>query len=158
MEKRKVNTKIFEWIPTVSVGPFKIGDPIEQYVKQYELVDEIVYEKQSNAPKKCIDFLKRTAFCPVYYTLKYGASFIIYCDNDGHIENFRLENYLYFHNQNLISRSLDETIDTLHKKWDEEETVEVIDETQNVYYFFSLGLSLWTRNERIITAFCSDSF
>ena len=154
METRKIiDIPFWTWVPRVSVGPFQFGKPITNYLKQYNLCDE----REINAieyPDSKLDLLPYTS--ERYVIPTYDSSFVIFTTK-GIVDDFRVKTYLYFNGQDIILSTIEKAMEIIGRKdYDDTSTEEIIDEIQNVYYFYDLGLSLWTLDNVVVTAFCDD--
>jgi hypothetical protein len=154
-----INKIFWKWVPCVSVGPFQFGTPINNYVKQYELYEEDEYYRLTGEKRyfsKLCNFCNNFKDVSEYLTLKYDHSFTIYTKKSL-INDIRIETYLYYNNCDIIGKSLDKVIKIIGRSsWDDEDSQDVIDQVQQIYYFYDMGLTLWTFEGKVVTAFCDD--
>ena len=154
MEKRKIiDIPFWTWVPKVSLGPFHIGKSIKDYLKQYNLCDEDEFNAKEYPGLKLDGFQDM----PERYIIPtYDSSFVIFTKN-GIIDEFRIETYLYYNGQDIIMSPIAKAMEIIGRKsYDDTSREEIIDEKQDVYYYYDLGLSLWTLDNVVVTAFCDD--
>jgi hypothetical protein len=156
----KIDKSFWLWVPCVSVGPFRFGTSINNYVKQYELYEEDEYYRQTDEKKsipKLCNLSNEFKNVKEFLTLQYNHSFTIYTKNLL-IDDIRIETYLYYNNQDIIGNSLDNVMKIIERSsWDFEDSQEIDDDCiQQIYHFYDLGLTVWTSNEIVVTAFCDD--
>jgi len=158
LEKREIiDISFWTWIPNVSVGPFRFGTPITNYLKRYSLCDGDEYNTLTYPDLK-LKSLQSEGFEKMnqYIIPTYDSAFTVYTTS-GVIDEFRLETYLFYNCQDIIMTSIEEAMEIIGRSdYDDERTEEVIDEIQRVFYFYDLGLSLWTQDGVVVTAFCDD--
>ncbi len=160
--KEMIDIPFWTWVPKVSVGPFRFGESIENYIKQYDVWDEYEYDRLS-CPKEELEQLKRMhelgrvfKYSNSYIIPKYEHSFIINTE-DKIIVSIRIETYLYYNNQDIIMAPLEKAMKIIGRtKWDSEDKQEFLGELKHIYYFDDLALSLWTLDNQVVTAYCDD--
>jgi len=153
-----IDIPFWTWIPTVSIGPFRFGMPISEYIKRYNLRDEDEFNA-SEYPELKLKTLQEIfgGFRNInQYTIPtYGLNFSIYTEN-GIIDEFKVETYLYYNGQDIIMSPLEKAMEIIGRNvYDGTDREEISDEMQEIYYFDDLGLSLWTLDNVVVTAFCS---
>jgi hypothetical protein len=153
-----IDKLFWKWVPCVSVGPFKFGTPIHNYLEQYELYEEDDYYRLANEKRL---FPKLNSWDHFkdrnqYLTLKYDHSFIIYTKNFL-IDDISIRTYLYYNNCDIIWKQLDEVMKIIGRSsWDYEDSQEIEDQSQQMYIFYDLGLTLWTFEGKVENASCDD--
>jgi hypothetical protein len=140
----------------VSIGPFKFGEPIIKYIEKYKLVENDIYSKLVLGKGFHKWMQLKNSSENAYIIPHYDFAFTIYTKH-GIIDNIRIETYLYYNGQDIIDIPLKEAMRVINRlEWDEMDHQEIIDNIQNIYYFRDLGLTLWTLDDKVVTAFCDN--
>jgi hypothetical protein len=152
----KVNNKNqWTWIPCQSIGNFNIGVSIFDYMNDFHLIEVEEYRKSlwKDGYKEHIKFsMDENEFL----IPQYDFSFIIYTKKYL-IEYFQIETYLYYNGHDIIYSSLEDVLKIINRSsWDKKDSLEIDNNIQHIYYFYDMGLTLWTLDGKVVTAFCDD--
>lgn len=131
----KTTSKDFEWIPLKKVGTFTFGSSIEDYIEKYSLMH--IPEEYNEA----VDWA-------VY---KINENDRVYAEG-GRVVSVSCSSRCLYKKKNLIGISIDQIPLILGTTHDTVETEELSDGPQQVYEFDQLGLQLWVRKGRVVTA------
>jgi hypothetical protein len=154
----KKTSEFWTWYPCISVGPFYFGDNINKYIKRYDIRNKDTCKNSvwigTKYPRlKDIGAFKNT---DEFFIPKFGSAFTIYTNNNL-IDDIRIETYLYYNKKDIIYVTIDEAMKIINRStWDELSSAEVIDDIQQVYRFYDMGLSLWVLDGKVVTAFCDN--
>jgi hypothetical protein len=150
-----IDTEYWQWIPCISIGPFKIGTSIFDYIKKEGLIEVEEYRKKLwNTECNSNFYLSEDE--NAFLIPKYDFSFIIYTEKNL-ITYFLVETYLYYNNCDIIWKPLAEVMKIIGRSsWDDEDSQEVEDRIQQMYYFYDIGLILWTFEDKVESACCND--
>jgi hypothetical protein len=151
-----VDISFWTWIPCISIGPFKFGEPIDQYIERYKLVENDTYSELV-LREGFYDWMRLKNDSENAYVIPhFDFAFTIYTKHNL-IDTLGIDTYLYYNKQDIIYTSLEEAMKIINRPtWDKMEQQEVIDDMQNIYYFYDLGLTLWTLDNKVVTAFCNN--
>jgi len=135
---------IWNWTPRVSVGPFRFGDPIDDYIDRFKLTrfhDEL---------EKRFEFDWETYDVP-------GHRVQIHV-KEKKIESVACYETCLFDGFNLIGATIESVVEKLgHAPNEIGEAIEIGDEFQTTAEFASIDLQLWLRpNKTVASAFCSE--
>jgi hypothetical protein len=135
--------KIFQFYPCVSVGPFHFGNPITCY-------------KSIGIKMKEKDLLDVKGFDSATFGIpEYWEDFDIITIN-GLVCHILVEKQLYYNNNNIIGKKITDAKTILSRK--KCSKIDHIDCTnEDVYYFNSLGIDLWTQKGIVVSATCYDN-
>lgn len=131
---------IFILDPGYSVGPFRLGDHIGPYCKQFDFEIETIGERDPTT----------------FYSI--GDDFTITLDDDGRIEALHCHGELLYRGANLIGMSLQQLevhTDTTYVGEPDSLNWEDDDIPQIVYEFETLGLQVWIKREIVVTIIAS---
>ena len=134
----------YEWIPTVGVGPFRFGVPVEQYVASGLLKFES-YPEELGGGGSYVD--KGDNLAVSVEDQGQGVVYIIQCDAS-----------MLFKGRELIGVSLADALEILGREPDEfgEELELDDDEIQVTAEFDELGLTLWLKDNVTMSASVGD--
>jgi hypothetical protein len=155
-----IDIPFWTWKPCISIGPFKFGKPIDNYIEKYNLCENDVYSELTFGKEKFPTWMHTKSdvepFENSYIIPEYDFAFVIYTKYEI-IDNIGVETYLYYNNKDIIDTSLEEAMKIINRtSWDKMDTQEVIDDMQNIYYFYDLGLTLWTLDGKVVSASCDN--
>jgi hypothetical protein len=155
-----IDIQFWTWLPSVLVGPFKFGTSIDDYIGKYGLCEYDTYCElnfgKGHYYKWSYGNDTSYYFENAYLIPQYDFAFVIYTTN-GLIDNIAVETYLYYNNHDIIDTTIDEAMRIINRStYDKVESQEMNDGIQQIYYFYSMGLTLWTRDGKVVTAFCND--
>jgi hypothetical protein len=145
------------WIPCISIGPFNFGTPIALYTDKYKLMEHDTYSKLAFGKKGLPKWMHlKNGYENAYILPKFGFAFTIYTKHEI-IDDIRIETYLYYNNHDIICNSIHNVMKIIGREsWDDEDSQEIDDCIQQIYYFYDLGLTLWTLDNKVVTAFCNN--
>jgi hypothetical protein len=151
-----IDIPFWTWVPCISIGPFRFGEPISQYIEKYKLVEIDSYSELVLGENFYEWMRLKKSSENAYIIPHYDFAFTIYTKNEI-IDTIGIDTYLYYNNQDIIGISLEYAMKIIKKSvWDEMDQQEVLDDIQNIYYFYDLGLTLWTLDNKVVTASCNN--
>jgi hypothetical protein len=152
---RLSNIEQWQWIPCKSIGHFTIGTSIFDYIDHDNLVSVEKYReclwKTEYRTYKSFSENESEFLIP-----QYDFSFIIYTYKNF-ITHFLVETYLYYGNNDIIGTPIDKVMNIINRTdYDKKDSMEIMDTIQQIYYFYDIGLSIWTLDGIVTTAFCDN--
>jgi len=134
--------KNYEFIPGISVGPFKFGSPISTYLDKYICQ---YYPAESEVGWESYVFKK-----PLIN---------VYTEN-GLIHAIKCEKFCIIGRVNIIGMDLISLVKTLGVNYDFSEKIFIDsdDGYQDVFDFDKFGLQVWVVESKVVTVFCSKIY
>ncbi len=154
-----IDTVFWTWVPRMSLGPLRFGARIDEYLRLYPIYSDTDYCNLHRNEKyystiKSIQEIAQIDGITEYRIPEFDYSFTIYTRNNL-IDSFRVETYLYYKGHDIVWASLEKAMEIIGRTtWDKTEPQMVLDDLQQIYYFDDLGLTLWTLDGKVVTAFC----
>lgn len=136
------NDEIFEWVPTVRVGPVHFGDDIQKHLENLPI-------------RLCAsDYEVEGLTCYAYGEDEAPGYFI---DENGRVDDIVCFDGLIYEGSDLIGLPIERVIELLGIEPDEygEPTEMDEDDTQIAAQFDSLGLQIWLRDNVAVSAVVS---
>jgi hypothetical protein len=138
-----INAK-YTLVPNVSLGPFKLRAPIDDYFS----LSDYVYYKQDE------DYLRD------FYEFKRYVGLSIYVNKSNLINHIDANRYCLYQNMNMIGCNFNKFKKMIHQEPDTESIEPIVvnnkNQKQHVYDFDNLGLQIWVRYNIIKAVICGN--
>ena len=144
-----MSVKDLIWVPRTRFGPFVFLSPFEQYVKPYRMT--AVPKGKFSISK--VDGWDWDEFETVLFP---GLTVNV---REGFVDTVNTDRYAYLDGVNLVGQSLETLVKMVGCQPEEHDTQDLpYSDTQDIYYFYSLGFEAWAEHDRIVSLTCMRSY